>query len=130
RTGICDPAAFCAGLLRAQPMGFYSPRSLVADARRHGVIVREPDINASLAHATLEPDPDSTGGVAIRLGLAAVRHVGADIADAIVAERQTHGPYTSIGDLTGRIQLKKTAAEALATAGAFIRFGLGRRQAL
>jgi error-prone DNA polymerase len=56
------PAAFCAGLLRAQPMGFYSPQSLVADARRHGVRVREPDINTSLTHATLQPDPDSTGG--------------------------------------------------------------------
>ena len=31
------PGAFLAGLLRAQPMGFYSPQSLVADARRHGV---------------------------------------------------------------------------------------------
>ena len=41
------PAAFCAALLRAQPMGFYSPQSLVADARRHGVTVRRPDINAS-----------------------------------------------------------------------------------
>ncbi|SFI76216.1 Helix-hairpin-helix motif-containing protein [Amycolatopsis regifaucium] len=70
------PAAFCAGLLRAQPMGFYSPQSLVADARRHGVIVREPDINASLTHATLEPEPESTGEHAIRLGLAAIRHVG------------------------------------------------------
>ena len=48
------PAAFCAALLRAQPMGFYSPQSLVADARRHGVTVHGPDVNASLAHATLE----------------------------------------------------------------------------
>ncbi|SDD16947.1 error-prone DNA polymerase [Actinokineospora iranica] len=51
------PAAFCAALLRAQPMGFYSPQSLVADARRHGVTVLGPDINASLAHPTLEPHP-------------------------------------------------------------------------
>ena len=48
------PAAFCAALLRAQPMGFYSPQSLVADARRHGVVVHGPDVNASLAYATLE----------------------------------------------------------------------------
>ena len=48
------PAVFCAALLRAQPMGFYSPQSLVADARRHGVVVHGPDVNASLAHATLE----------------------------------------------------------------------------
>jgi error-prone DNA polymerase len=38
------PGAFLASLLRAQPMGFYSPLSLVADARRHGVEVRRPDI--------------------------------------------------------------------------------------
>ena len=31
------PGVFLAGLLRAQPMGFYSPRRLIADARRHGV---------------------------------------------------------------------------------------------
>ncbi|MDT5036463.1 MAG: error-prone polymerase, partial [Micromonosporaceae bacterium] len=43
------PAAFCAALLNAQPMGFYSPQSLVDDARRHGVTVRRPDINASNA---------------------------------------------------------------------------------
>ena len=45
------PAAFCAALLNAQPMGFYSPQSLVDDARRHGVEVRRPDINASDAKA-------------------------------------------------------------------------------
>ncbi|MBK4346895.1 error-prone DNA polymerase [Lacisediminihabitans changchengi] len=38
------PAAFLAALLRSQPMGFYSPATLVADARRHGVEVRRPDI--------------------------------------------------------------------------------------
>ena len=48
------PAAFCAALINAQPMGFYSTQSLVDDARRHGVQVRRPDINASGALATLE----------------------------------------------------------------------------
>ncbi|MFC0438089.1 error-prone DNA polymerase [Kutzneria buriramensis] len=124
------PAAFCAGLLRAQPMGFYSPQSLVADARRHGVRVREPDINASLTHATLQPDPDSTGGQTIRLGLAGVRHLGVDAADAIVADRDTRGAFAGIGDLTDRVQLTKAAIEALATAGAFACFGTDRRQAL
>jgi error-prone DNA polymerase len=38
------PGAFLAALLRAQPMGFYSPRTLTADARRHGVVVHRPDI--------------------------------------------------------------------------------------
>ncbi|MGH3470086.1 MAG: error-prone DNA polymerase, partial [Thermocrispum sp.] len=49
------PAAFCAALLRAQPMGFYSPQSLVADARRHGVTVLGVDVNSSLEQATLRP---------------------------------------------------------------------------
>src|SRR3546814_8966170 len=47
------PAAFCAGLLNAQPMGFWSPHSLIQDARRHGVEVRTPDISVSAAKATL-----------------------------------------------------------------------------
>ena len=49
------PGAFLAALLRAQPMGFYSPQSLVADARRHGVTVLRPDILRSGAEAGLEP---------------------------------------------------------------------------
>lgn len=48
------PAAFLAGLLRAQPMGFYSPATLTADARRHGVVVRRPDLLRSGVEATLE----------------------------------------------------------------------------
>ncbi|MGN6221175.1 MAG: error-prone DNA polymerase [Microbacterium sp.] len=49
------PGAFLAGLLRAQPMGFYSPATLTADARRHGVEVRRPDLHASGVEAVLEP---------------------------------------------------------------------------
>ncbi|WP_336726690.1 error-prone DNA polymerase [Cellulosimicrobium cellulans] len=54
---VHHPAAFYAGLLAAQPMGFYSPQSLVADARRHGVTVLRPDINASDVEATVERLP-------------------------------------------------------------------------
>jgi error-prone DNA polymerase len=124
------PAAFCAGLLRAQPMGFYSPQSLVADARRHGVVTKEPDLNLSLPHATLEPAPASEGGVAVRLGLAGIRHVGQDTAERIVAERDAGGPYTSISQLTERIQLTTPVVEALATAGTFTPLGPDRRAAL
>ncbi|MCA0306717.1 MAG: error-prone DNA polymerase [Actinobacteria bacterium] len=52
------PAAFLAGLLRAQPMGFYSPATLVSDARRHGVVVLRPDLAASGVDAGLEPLDD------------------------------------------------------------------------
>jgi error-prone DNA polymerase len=56
------PAAFLAALLRAQPMGFYSPQTLVADARRHGVRVLRPDILRSGVDATLEPFDGPTTG--------------------------------------------------------------------
>lgn len=119
------PAAFCAALLRAQPMGFYSPQSLVADARRHGVTVHGPDVNASLAHATLE-----NGGTEVRLGLGAVRHIGDDLAERLVQERKTNGAFASLLDLTTRLQLSVPQTEALATAGALGCFSMSRREAL
>jgi error-prone DNA polymerase len=57
------PAAFLAGLLRAQPMGFYAPATLVADARRHGVEVRRPDLMASGVEAGLESSVGYSGGL-------------------------------------------------------------------
>ena len=119
------PAVFCAGLLRAQPMGFYSPQSLVADARRHGVRVHGPDINASLAYATCE-----NRGTQVRLGLGAVRHIGEELAQCLVGERKANGPFVSFLDLTGRVQLSVPQAEALATAGALGCFGISRREGL
>jgi error-prone DNA polymerase len=58
------PGAFLAALLRSQPMGFYSPQTLIADARRHGVEVRRPDIQLSGVAAGLEAldGPDRTRG--------------------------------------------------------------------
>ena len=119
------PAAFCAALLRAQPMGFYSPQSLVADARRHGVTVHGPDVNASLAHATLE-----NAGTEVRLGIGSVRHIGDELAEQIVEERKANGPFGSLLDLTGRVQLSVPQTEALATAGALGCFGITRREGL
>ena len=49
------PGVFLAGLLRAQPMGFYSPATLTGDARRHGVEVRRPDLQLSGVEAGIEP---------------------------------------------------------------------------
>src|SRR5258708_8348199 len=94
------PAAFCAALLRAQPMGFYSPQSLVADARRHGVLVHGPDVNASLANATLE-----NAGTEVRLGLGAVRHIGDDPAEKLVEDRRANRPFISLLNLTTPLQL-------------------------
>jgi error-prone DNA polymerase len=122
-----EPAAFCAALINAQPMGFWSPHTLVQDARRHGVVVRTPDLNASLADATLEDDGDS-----VRLGIGSVRGLGSELAERIEAERRERGPYRSPEDLVRRVpELTLAHLEAMATAGLFGEcFGLDRREAL
>ncbi len=134
-----DPAAFLAGLLDAQPMGFWSPHSLVQDARRHGVQVDAPDVATSAAKSRLWwPEGSSGHGVdpvdgaaapwpdrrhrwnrhrpqpRVRLGLSGVRHLGDDAAAAVVAGR----PYSSVEDLARRAGLTRNQLEALATAGA------------
>lgn len=176
------PAAFLAALLRAQPMGFYSPHTLTADARRHGVELLRPDLARSGVHAGLEAleaagaaDPDETatdaaagargirrptgmtecaattqppvgefdrdtpdrsaehrrdGAFAVRLGLADVTSIGVKVAERIVAEREQHGPYRDMADLSRRADLDAAQLEALAAAGAFECFDLQPRQAL
>ena len=119
------PAAFCAALLNAQPMGFYSPQSLVADARRHGVEVLRPDVNASGVGAILVGDEPR-----VRLGLSGVRRVGESLARRVVEARTTGGPYADMADLVRRVGLSVDQVEALATAGAFDCFGVTRREAL
>jgi error-prone DNA polymerase len=118
------PAAFTAGLLNAQPMGFWSPQSLVADAKRHGVVVRRPDVNAGRADAGLEEvdighdhdGGDGTGstGPAVRLGLSSVRGVGGETAARIAEGR----PWASMEDLVRRAGVTRSQLEALATARA------------
>ncbi len=113
-----EPAAFCAALLNAQPMGFYSPHTLCQDARRHGVEVHGPDLAQSMAGAVLEPCTDSHNGVAVRLGLSSVQGLGTELAEAIVAERDAHGPFADLADLAHRGGLNRAQLEALALAGA------------
>ncbi|MDO8107531.1 error-prone DNA polymerase [Isoptericola sp. b441] len=151
------PAAFYAGLLAAQPMGFYSPQSLVADARRHGVTVLRPDVQASDVLAGLErvqpggddgrwsAPPDLPPGaevrpgqvalavdraLAVRMGLAGVRGVGEQVATTLVTERTEHGPFAHLRDLVRRVRLTTAQLEALATAGALGCFGVDRREGL
>ena len=123
-----EPAAFCAALLNAQPMGFWSPHSLCQDARRHGVVVLSPDLNASAAQAVLEPSAQSIGGMAVRLGVSSVRGLGLELARVIEAGR----PYTSLEHLVRTVpELNLAQLEAMATAGVFEQsLGLERRAAL
>jgi error-prone DNA polymerase len=97
------PAAFCAALLNSQPMGFYAPAQLVQDARRHGVEVRPPDVNASDWDCTLEEG-------ALRLGLRMVSGLSEAEGRRIAAAR----PYASIHSLG----LNRKDLRSLASAGA------------
>ena len=123
------PAAFTAGLLNAQPMGFWSPQSLVADAKRHGVVVRRPDVNAGGADAGLEEVGVDRGGggsrgpsgPAVRLGVSSVRGIGSETAERIAEGR----PWSSMEDLVRRAGVSRAQLEALATAGALDGLGKG-----
>lgn len=151
---VRKPEDFYAGVLAAQPMGFWSPQSLVADARRHGVRVLPADINRSLSQATVEqkdkhqvaeppeqwrtliphpaaPTPlDVHEDLAVRLGLAPIKGLGERAAQAIVAERRAHGPYRDLADLARRVSLSRSNLETLAASGALDSLGVERRRAL
>jgi error-prone DNA polymerase len=116
------PAAFFAGLLRHQPMGFYPARVLISEARRHGVEIRPADV----ARSTLTPTVEEA---TIRLGLRAIRGVGEEAGTRLVEARR-RGPFRSLADLCRRARLDRRAAEGLIMAGALDRWGIPRRQLL
>jgi error-prone DNA polymerase len=118
------PAALTAALLNAQPMGFWSPRTLVADARRHGVEVRRAEVNASGVEAGLEPTA-VPGRPAIRLGIGGIRGLGEAAARRVAAGR----PYRDLEDLARRARLTVGQLEALALAGATASLDGGDRRA-
>lgn len=118
------PAQFICALLNNQPMGFYPPHVLINDAKRHGLRIMTPDLNLSGVRCSLD------GGNGIRIGLGYVKGLGTEAAQAIVLERQAHGPYHSLPDLIRRVPLPIAAVEHLISVGAFDRFGIGRREAL
>jgi error-prone DNA polymerase len=110
------PAAFIAGLINSQPMGFYQPAQLLEEAKRQKVAILPVDVTASDWDCTLETD--AGGKHAIRLGLRLVRGLREAEGRAIEAERLT-GPYPSVEEFSARTQLSKRAIRALALAGAF-----------
>jgi len=151
---------FYASLLNAQPMGFYSPASLVADARRRGVVVLPPDVNASSYECTSEPLID-VGERSRFISTAAVSQVGDDRNARALARSEpaspphyamrvglnqvrgigekhrehlnaerAKGPYGDVRDFILRTSLAKDVLESLAAVDAFACFGLLRREAL
>jgi len=139
---------YTAAILNAQPMGFYSPGTLIEDARRHGVEVRPVDVTVSRWETTLEPyvipsaarnrvatqrdpaviRPDSSpaarndgGAPAVRLGVRTIRGLGAAAREKLEGAWAA-GPFTSIADLVQRTRLDRGSLRALADAGALDAF--------
>jgi error-prone DNA polymerase len=128
-------AAFTAALLNNQPMGFYSPATIVKDAQRHGLKMLAVDVTRSewkcsletvagcqlpVASKTLGQDAQATAGgtPALRLGLRYVRGLREEAAHALVRERAC-APFTSIHDLTRRVtELRKDELTTLGEIGA------------
>jgi error-prone DNA polymerase len=124
-------AAFTAAILNNQPMGFYSPATLVKDAQRHGLRVRAIDATCSDWLCTIERDGEN---LCVRLGLRFVKGLREEAGKEIVRERGVRA-FSSIEDLKLRVPgLQKSELTALAEIGAlnFVgsRAGFHRRDAL
>ncbi|WP_018410213.1 error-prone DNA polymerase [Methyloversatilis thermotolerans] len=132
------PAAFLCGLLNSQPMGFYAPAQLIADARAHGVEVRPADVNASDWDCALEPShplpargsaaPDGRPAACVRLGLRMIKGASEEVARRIV-EARTGGAFRSVDDLARRARIDRAQLRALAAGGALARLAGNRHQA-
>jgi error-prone DNA polymerase len=113
---------FYAGLFNNQPMGFYSPATLVKDAKRHGLRIRPVNVRESEWFCTVGVD-DS-----LRLGLCYVRGLAQADGERIVAERR-HQPFTSLADFQLRTKLPQVAHRNLAKIGALNGLAEHRRAA-
>ena len=114
-----EPAIFCAALLNAQPMGFYSPSQLVKDLRAHNVEVLPVCINRSGWLSSIELHGGKT---VLRLGLHRVRNLSQRSAEQIVAKRPQQSErrfgYQSLSQLRASVALNKAEWNALAAADA------------
>jgi error-prone DNA polymerase len=118
-----EPAVFLAAILNVQPMGFYSTEVLVNDARRHGVVVKSVEVNASEFWSFVDGD----GGV--RLGFHVVRGLGEGQRERLEAAL-ARGSFARLGEFATRTELAKDALENLAIAGAFAPWFSSRREAM
>jgi error-prone DNA polymerase len=116
------PEFYCA-LLNNQPMGFYSPASLMRDGKLRGVKFRPVCVIRSGALCRIEEDGS------IRLGLNYVRGLHRDKAASLLEERNRQ-PFVSLDDLLVRVSLNKSERRVLAKIGAMNCLSNHRRTAL
>jgi error-prone DNA polymerase len=103
--------AFTAAMLNNQPMGFYSPATLVKDAQRHGLKIKPIDVTKSDWPCTLE-------GHVMRIGMRYIKGMRESSAHAIVRERAI-APFTSVDNLVRRVpELQKRELILMAEVGA------------
>jgi len=119
------PAAFAAGLLNSQTMGFYAPAQIVRDASEHHVEVRAPDVNMSRWDATLEENSKSE--LALRLGFRQIDGFRENWSDRLTTFR--NGFYPSPEMIQRRADIPKVALVLLAEADAMRSISLDRREA-
>ena len=125
------PDVFTCALLNAQPMGFYTPATIVDDAVRHGVEVRPVDVTASAWDCTLESDgAPRRAGLAVRMGLRYVKGLAGNRDWRRIAAARAQRPFSSLADFTRRTRLDDRILRRLAEAGALAPFEGRRRAAL
>jgi error-prone DNA polymerase len=112
-----EPAAFTCALLNSQPMGFYTPRQLVDDLRRHGGVVLPVDSCCSDWESSLEAGDPDPAVFNLRLGLHMVKRLSRQGAERLLNARAQR-PFRSVADLAHRAQLDRGDLEALAAANA------------
>jgi error-prone DNA polymerase len=130
------PAHFCCAIINSQPMGFYSPASLVKDAQRHGVVVQPVRVGTSDWDCQLEAVAKHTidsrypeAQRAVRLGFRLVKGLRQKAVRALLLAR-AQGPFRSMQDFQGRVPLASDQFRALSEAGAFEELQPDRRQAI
>jgi error-prone DNA polymerase len=121
------PEVFAVALINSQPMGFYAPAQIIADARSHGASVRPVDVNFSSWDCTLEATEGRRH--AIRLGFRMIGGLPSRVGETVVSKRE-NGRYVSFDDFVRRTGLRSAPLKKLAHADAFSSLGLTRRQAL
>jgi DNA polymerase-3 subunit alpha/error-prone DNA polymerase len=122
------PEVFVCSLLNAQPMGFYSPRALVADAQRHKVKFLELNLQNSDYEYQLEMD--AHGQRCVRVGFQSVYGIKEKHIEKLLSERTRNGPFENLEDLVKRTHLNKSTLMLLGAAGALRGIGIDAREAL
>ncbi len=121
------PDVFACGLLNSQPMGFYAPRTIIAEAQRNGVKVSPLCIQNSDYDYTLE-EKNENGTHTLRVGLRSIYGLPEELARRIEEQRKLHGPYRDIKDFIQRTQLPRSILITLAATGAMECFQTSARE--